>query len=146
LERGEKVDNKSIVLVIIIVLVVIGGLYLFATQNNGNTTLNTTNNSTINTTNNTNQETSNGTNQNNAIQQNNITNVKVSATQAQKIAVDATKDLTGENDTAGTPTLIKWTTNNKHTWVWVVPLTNKATGKTSKMDIDAITGDVILNE
>jgi uncharacterized protein YxeA len=140
------VDNKSIVLVIIIVIVVIGGFYLFATQSNGNTTLNTTNNSTINTTNNTNQETSNGTNQNNAIQQNNITNVKVSANQAQKIAVDAVKDLKGENYTAGTPTLIKWTTNKKHTWVWVVPITNTATGKKGSLDVDAITGDVILNE
>ncbi|HEX7468722.1 MAG TPA: hypothetical protein VF324_09095, partial [Methanobacterium sp.] len=103
-------DNKIIALVIIIILLVIGGLYLFATQNNGNTTLNTTNNSTINTTNNTNQVTSNGTNLNNATTQNNNTNVKVSASQARQIAIDASKDLTGETDTAGTPTLIKWTT------------------------------------
>ncbi len=142
----KNVDNKIIALVIIIILLVIGGLYLFATQNNSNTTLNTTNNSTINITNNTNQVTSNGTNLNNATTQNNNTNVKVSSSQAQQIAIDASKDLTGETDTAGTPTLIKWTTNTKHTWVWKVPLTNTATGKTGLMYIDAITGEVIMNE
>ena len=140
-------DNKIIALIIIIILLVIGGLYLFATQNNSNTTLNTTNNSTINTTNNTNQVTSNGTNLNNATtQNNNNTNVKVSASQARQIAIGASKDLTGETDTAGTPTLIKWTTNTKHTWVWKVPLTNTATGKTDLMYIDATTGEVIMNE
>jgi uncharacterized protein YxeA len=142
----KNVDNKIIALVIIIILLVIGGLYLFATQNNSNTTLNTTNNSTINTTNNTNQVTSNGTNLNNATTQNNNTNVKVSASQARQIAIGASKDLTGETDTAGTPTLIKWTTNTKHTWVWKVPLTNTATGKTGLMYIDAIIGEVIMNE
>ena len=144
----KNVDNKIIALVIIIILLVIGGLYLFATQNNNNnnTTLNNTNNSTISTTNNTNQVNSNGTNLNNATTQNNNTNVKVSSSQARQIAIDTSKDLTGETDTAGTPTLIKWTTNTKHAWVWKVPLTNTATGKTGLMYIDAITGEVIMNE
>ena len=136
-------DNKIIALIIIIVIVVIGGVYFFATQNNGNSTLNTTNNSTINTINNT---PTNGTNQSNNIPNNNTTNVKISAKQAQTIAIGASKDLTGETDTAGTPNLFKWTTNNKHTWVWNVPLTNTATGKTGSMDIDATTGEVIMNE
>ena len=137
-------DNKIIALIIIVILVVIGGLYFFATQSNSNnnTTLNTTNNSTINTT----QTTNNDSIQNNTTQQNNTTNVKISAKQAQQIAIGSVKDLTGENDTAGTPTLFKWTTNNEHTWVWHVPLTNVATGKKGSLDIDAITGNVIMNE
>ncbi len=139
-------DNKIIALIIIVILVVIGGVYFFATQKNNNSTLNYTNNSTINTTNNSTQTTSNITNQGNTTTQNNTTNIKISAKQAQQIAIGTTKDLTGENDTAGTPTLFRWTANNQHTWVWKVPLRNTATGKTGSLDIDAITGEVILNE
>jgi len=139
-------DNKIIALIIIIVLVVIGGVYFFVTQNSSNLTLNTTNNSTINNTTNNTPTTSNGTNQNNITPNNNTTNVKVSAKQAQVIAIGSAKELGGETDTAGTPNLFKWTANNLHTWVWHVPLTNTATGKTSSLDVDAITGEVIMNE
>ena len=134
-------DNKIIALIIIVILVIIGGVYFFATQNNNNSTLNYTNNSTINTTNNSTQTTNQGN-----TTQNTTANIKISSKQAQQIAISSTKDLTGENDTAGTPTLFRWTTNNHHTWVWKVPLTNTATGKTGSLDIDAITGEVILNE
>ena len=139
-------DNKIIALIIIAILIVIGGAYFFISQNNSNSTLNTTNNSTISAANNSTQTTSNVTNQGNTTTQNNTANIKVSARQAQQIAIGATKDLTGKNDTAGTPTLFKWTANNQHTWVWKVPLTNTATGKTGSLNIDAITGEVILNE
>jgi LAS superfamily LD-carboxypeptidase LdcB len=135
-------DNKTIALIIVVILIVIGGVYFFGIQNNSNSTLNTTNNSTNNST----QTNSNITNPNNTTNQNNTANIKISAKQAQQIAIDTTKDITGENDTAGTPSLFKWTANNQHTWVWKVPLTNTATGKTSSLDIDAITGKVILNE
>ncbi len=139
-------DNKILALIVIVILIVIGGFYLFATQNNSNSTSNTTNNSTINTTNNSNQTNSNITNSNNTIIQNNTADIKISAKEAQNIAVDTIKDITGENDTAGTPSLFRWTANNKHTLVWKVPLTDTATGKTGSIDVDAITGNVILNE
>jgi len=55
--------------------------------------------------------------------------------------------LGGENDTAGTPTLFKWTQNKLHTWVWHVPLYDATTKKSAgAMDVDAITGEVIMNE
>jgi hypothetical protein len=139
-------DNKILALIIIVILIVIGGVYFFVTQNNINSTLNTTNNSTINTTNNSTQTNFNITNSNNTTTQNTTANIKISAKKAQNIAVETTKDITGENDTAGTPSLFKWTANNKHTWVWKVPLTNTATGKTGSLNVDAITGNVILNE
>ncbi len=73
--------------------------------------------------------------------------VKISASKAQQIAVGAAEELGGQKVKAGSPTLFKWTANNKHTWVWNVPLTYVSTGKSAGyIYVDAITGTVIMNE
>jgi len=87
-------DNKIIALTIIVLLLVVGGFYILATQNNANTTLNTTNNSTINTTN-TQQNLSNES------QSNFISSSKAKFIAAQYLASDP-KNINYE---AGNPTL-----------------------------------------
>ncbi len=83
----------------------------------------------------------------NATKKNETPDIKISATKAQQIAIGSAQELGGENDTAGTPTLFKWTENNKHTWVWHVPLYDAKTKKSAgAMDVDAMTGVVIMNE
>ncbi len=143
-------DNKIIALIMIILLIVIGGFYVFSTQisANNNTTINNTNNTTqLNTihTNNVNTvKTTNKTNNNN---QNSTTKVKISPKQAQINAVEVEKELTGNDVFAGTPELFKWTTNNKHTWVYNVKLYDVKTKKgVGALYVDAINGEIIMNE
>jgi uncharacterized protein (UPF0333 family) len=143
-------DNKMVALIVIILVLIVGAVYLLA--NTGNTTQNasanttnitgTTNNNTTPTVNN---ETISKTNTTNNTT-NNTANVKISAKQAQQIAVGAEKDLTGKTVTAGTPTLFKWTANNLHTWVWNVPLYDTNGASAGEIDVDAYTGEVIMNE
>ncbi len=141
-------DNKIIGLIVIVLIVIIGAVYILASPGNQNQTLsgNATNvtvadNSHTNTT-----SVSNGTSSQNSTSTNSTANIKVSAKQAQKIAVDSTKELGGQTVTAGTPTLFKWTTNNRHTWVWKVPLFDTNGKSAGSMDVDAYTGEVIMNE
>jgi hypothetical protein len=136
------VDRKIIALIVVVLIVLVLGVYIFATQNTFN---NLTANNTTNTTN-TSQIAVNNNSSNNS-SGNNTTNVKVSAAQAQAIAIGAAKELGGNNDTAGTPTLFKWTQNKLHTWVWNVPLFDAVTKKSDgAMYVDAETGEVIMNE
>jgi hypothetical protein len=133
------VDRKIIALVIIVLIVLVTGVYIFATQNTSNQTINNTTNTT-----NTAQIVAKNTSNSSS---NNTTNVKVSAAQAQAIAIGSAQELGGQNDTAGTPTLFKWTKNNLHTWAWNVPLFDAVTKKSDgSMDVDAETGVVIMNE
>ncbi len=135
-------DNKIIALIVIVLLVAVGAAYVLAIQSPAtNTTVanNTTNNASI--------YTHNETKHSNDTKQSNTTNVKISAAQAQKIAIGAAQELGGGNDTAGTPTLFKWTKNKLHTWAWDVPLFDAVTKKSAgSMDVDAMTGEVIMNE
>jgi hypothetical protein len=134
------VDNKIIALIIIVILVVIAGVYVFATQNSNNSTLNNTNNSSVTTPTQT-------ITTNNSTTNNDTKNVTITAKQAQTIAIGAASELGGQNDTAGTPTLFKWTKNNLHTWAWNVPLFDAVTKKSDgSMDVDAVNGEVIMNE
>lgn len=136
-------DNKIIALIAVIILIIAGGAYILGTQSGPtNTTL-----ATNNTTSNINTTTDNKTGQKNDTKQNSTVNVKISAKEAQKIAIGTAQELGGENDTAGTPTLYKWTKNNLHTWVWNVPLYDAKTKKSAgSLDVDAMTGEVIMNE
>ena len=134
-------DRKIIALIVVVLIVLVLGVYIFAIQN---TTNNLTSNNTTNTT--TSQIVVNNNTSNNS-SGNNTTNVKVSAAQAQSIAIGAAKELGGNNDTAGTPTLFKWTQNKLHTWAWNVPLFDAVTKKSDgSMYVDAETGVVIMNE
>jgi hypothetical protein len=133
-------DNKIIALIIIVVLIVVAGVYVFTTLNTAktNTTLNTTNNTTQIIYHN--QTTHNNT-------QNDTTKVNISAKKAQEIAIGAEEDIMGINATAGTPVLFKWTENNLHTWVWDVPLFDAATQKSlGALYVDAMNGEIIMNE
>jgi hypothetical protein len=139
-------DNKMVALIVIMLVVIVGAVYLLAnpgstTQNASANTTNITNTTNNNTTPTVNNETSS---QNNTT--NNTANVNISAKQAQQIAVNAEKDLTGKTVTAGTPTLFKWTANNRHTWVWNVPLYDTNGTSAGEVDVDAYTGEVIMNE
>jgi len=135
------VDRKIIALIVVVLIVLVLGVYIFAIQN---TTNNLTSNNTTNTT--TSQIVVNNNTSNNS-SGNNTTNVKVSSAQAQAIAIGAAKELGGNNDTAGTPTLFKWTQNKLHTWAWNVPLFDAVTKKNDgSMYVDAETGVVIMNE
>jgi len=138
-------DNKMVALIVIVLVVIVGAVYLLA--NTGNTTQNASANTTnvTNTTNNTTPTVNNETSsQNNT--SNNTVNVTISAKKAQQIAVGAEKDLTGKTVTAGTPTLFKWTANNLHTWVWNVPIYDTNGTSAGEIDVDAYTGEVIMNE
>ena len=140
--KGGEVDvnNKFVALIIIILLIAVGVAYIFGTQSSNS--LNNTPNITT-----TNTSIADNTNQNSNSNTNKTPNVKISAQQAQKIAIEAGEELGGQNDTAGTPTLIKWTANNKHTWVWKVPTYDAQTKQsTGFWYVDAMTGTSILNE
>jgi hypothetical protein len=90
-------DNKLMVLIIIVALFVLGGLYLISTQNNAKTTLNTTNNN-LNTTNN---STNNQENESTQSQSNFI-----SSSQAKSIAANyLASDPKNINLEAGNPSL-----------------------------------------
>ena len=140
--------NKIIALILIISLVLIGGVYLFSTQSsaNDNLTINNTNNTTqINPTHTNNIKTIKTTNNTNNTNQNSTPKVKISPKQAQINAVEAEKELTGNDVFAGKPDLFKWTANNKHTWVYNVNLydTKKSVGA---LYVDAMNGEIIMNE
>ena len=138
-------NNRIVAIIIVILLFAVGVAYIFGTHNSNNNTLNNTTNITNSTP--TSTTNSANTNQNSNTNKNNTPNVKITAQQAQKIAIDSAQELGGENDTAGTPTLIKWTTNNLHTWVWKVPLYDAQTKKSQgTWYVDAITGSSVLNE
>jgi hypothetical protein len=144
------VDNKIIGLIVIVLIVIIGAVYLLANPSNQNqTAINTSNitstgNNTIQS--NATNTSDNGNSSKNNNQTNGTGNIKISSQQAQKIAVDSTKELSGQTVTAGTPTLFKWTANNRHTWVWKVPLFDTNGKSAGSMDVDAYTGEVIMNE
>ena len=144
-------DNKIIVLIVIVLIIIIGAAYLLANPGNQNqTAINTSNitstgNNTIQN-NATNTSVNNGNSSKNNNQTNGTGNIKISAQQAQKIAVGSAKELGGQTVTAGTPTLFKWTANNRHTWVWKVPLFDTKGKSAGSMDVDAYTGEVIMNE
>lgn len=143
-------DNKIIGLIVIVLIVIIGAVYLLANPSNQNqTAINTSNitstgNNTIQS--NATNTSDNGNSSKNNNQTNGTGNIKISSQQAQKIAVDSTKELSGQTVTAGTPTLFKWTANNRHTWVWKVPLFDTNGKSAGSMDVDAYTGEVIMNE
>ncbi len=143
-------DNKIIALIIIILLIVIGGFYVFSTQisaNNNSTINNTNNNTQLNTTHTSDVNTVKTTNKTNNTNQNSTTKVKISPKQAQINAVGAEKELSGNDVFAGTPELFKWTTNNKHTWVYNVNLYDVKTKKSvGALYVDAINGIIIMNE
>lgn len=145
-------DNKIIGLIVIVLIVIIGAVYLLANPSNQNqTAINTSNitstgNNTNIQSNATNTSANNGNSSKNNNQANSTGNIKISSQQAQKIAVDSTKELGGQTVTAGTPTLFKWTANNRHTWVWKVPLFDTKGKSAGSMDVDAYTGEVIMNE
>lgn len=129
---------------IVVVLIIAGGAYYVGTMSNPAT------NTTVvanNTTNDTNYKTQESIDQKNITSKNDTPNIKISAKEAQQIAIGTAQELGGENDTAGTPTLYKWTKNNLHTWAWNVPLYDAKTKKSAgSLDVDAMTGKVIMNE
>ncbi|HML05882.1 MAG TPA: hypothetical protein VK426_08930 [Methanobacterium sp.] len=139
-------DNKIVAVIIIVLLIIIGAAYVLGTQNSNTPDINVNNSS--NTTQDINKAIHDSTKHKNDTKQNTTpTNLKISAAQAQQIAIGAAQELGGENDTAGTPTLFKWTGKTKHTWVWDVPLYDAVTKKSAgSMDVDAMTGEVIMNE
>ena len=138
-------DNKIVAVVIIILLIVVGAAYIMGAQN-FNTPAIAVNNTT-NATQDINKAVHDSNKHENDTKQNTTPNVKISAAQAQQIAIGAAQELGGENDTAGTPKLYKWTVNKLHTWVWDVPLFDAKTKKSAgAMDVDAMTGEVIMNE
>jgi uncharacterized protein YxeA len=147
---GKKMDNKIILLVVIALIVVVGAFY--ALQNNIN--INTTPNISSNTTNTTNitDITHNATEGIHNETEHNYTknetaNVKISAKEAQKIAIEGSTDLGFPAKPHGTPTLFKWTENNRHTWVWKVPLEFLAGNvKYGHIYVDAMNGEIIMNE
>ena len=110
-------NRKMIAVIIIVLVIVMGAVYVFATQNSNVPDLsinNTTDSRDV--VNNASKTVHNQTKNQNATKQNNTAQVKISAAQAQQIAINAAKKLVGENCTAGTSKLFKWTANKKHTW------------------------------
>ncbi len=136
-------DNKIVAVIIVVLLIVIGGAYVLGTQNsNIPVVVNNTTNATKDISKVTHDH---STHKNNTNQTN--TTVKISATQAQKIAVSAAEELGGEKVKAGAPVLFKWTQNKLHTWAWDVPLFYVANGTDAGgLYVDAMTGEVIMNE
>lgn len=142
-------DNKIILLVEIALIVVVGAFY--ALQNNIN--INTTPNISSNTTNTTNITNTTDTREvihketEHNYAKNETANVKISAKEAQKIAIDGSADLGFPAKPHGTPILFKWTENNRHTWVWKVPLEFLAGNvKYGYIYVDAMNGEIIMNE
>jgi len=139
-------DNKIIALIVIILVVIAGAVYILANPCNTNTTQNTSTNTTniTNTTNNSANIIHNQTSRNTT---NETPKVNITAAQAQQIAIAASADLGFPAKPHGTPKLFKWTANKRHTWVWEVPLEfEKGSTKYSSVDVDAYTGEVIMNE
>lgn len=142
-------DNKVIGLIIIILIIVIGGFYVFSqNKDTNNLTINNTNNTTqLNPTQTKNIKTIKTTNNTNNTNQNNTTKVKISPKQAQINAVEVEKEITGNDVFASTPRLFKWTTNNKHTWVYNVNLYDTKSKKSvGALYVDAMNGEIIMNE
>lgn len=133
-------ERKFIILIIIVIIIIAGGAYVMGTQNSSIPAISVNNSTDLTKNPTTTTNTSKNTNQSNP-------SVKISASKAQQIAVGAAEELGGQKVKAGSPTLFKWTANNKHTWVWNVPLTYVSTGKSAGyIYVDAITGTVIMNE
>ncbi len=142
-------NNKIIASIIIILLILIGGIYVFSAQRSAdnNSTINNTNNTTQTNQNQNNINTTKTTNNTNQTDQNSTTKVKISPKQAQINAVGAEKELSGNDVFAGTPHLFMWTTNNKHTWVYKVNLYDVKTKKSvGSLYVDAMNGIIIMNE
>lgn len=140
-------DNKIIALVVIALIIVVGAYYVLANPGNTNKTQDISSNTTniTDTTNNATKLIHNETNHNST--KNDTTQVKISAKEAQKIAIDGSTDLGFPAKAHGTPTLFKWTENNRHTWVWDVPLEFLAGNeKYGSIDVDAMTGEIIMDE
>lgn len=143
-------DKKIILLVAVALLVVVGAFYVLENRGNLNTTLNLSPNTT-NTTNIT-DITHNATEVIHKETEHNYTKnetakVKISAEEAQKIAMEGSADLGFPAKPHGTPTLFKWTENNRHTWVWKVPLEFLAGDvKYGYVYVDAVNGEIIMNE
>lgn len=138
-------DSKIIAIFVVIVIVVAAGAYYLGTMSTPtrNTTV-STNNTTGNATNHQNHDINK---HKNTTKKNETPAVKISASKAQEIAIGSARELGGEDDIAGTPTLFKWTQNKLHTWAWHVPLYDAKTKKSAgALDIDAMTGAVIMNE
>jgi|GEM_PF-2813062 len=143
-------DKKIILLVAVALLVVVGAFYVLENRGNLNTTLNLSPNTT-NTTNitdithNTTEVIHKETEHN--YTKNERAKVKISAKEAQKIAIEGSADLGFPAKPHGTPTLFKWTENNRHTWVWKVPLEFLAGDvKYGYIYVDAMNGEIIMNE
>ena len=141
-------DNKIIALIVIILVVIVGAVYILANPGNTNQTASANNTNITNTTNNSTTSTiTNETSSKSSNNTNSTPNVKISAAQAQKIAVESSEELGGQIVTAGTPTLFKWTANKLHTWVWNVPLYDAKTKKSvGPWYVDAYTGASCMNE
>lgn len=140
-------DNKIITLIVIVIVIAIGAIYVLANPGDNNTTQNDSVNTTniTNTTDNATRIIQNTTNRSDT--KNETPKVNITATQAQKIAIDASADLGFPAKAHGTPTLFRWTANNRHTWVWDVPLEFEAGDqKYGTIYVDAHTGEVIMNE
>jgi hypothetical protein len=135
-------NKKIIVLVVIVLIIVVAAVYILSnlSKTNANQTVsaNTTNNTT---------SVNNQTSSQSISQTNSMPNVTISAEQAQKAAIMASKELGRQTVVAGTPTLIKWTQNDHHTWVWNVQVYDAKTNQSAgEWYVDAYTGKVIINE
>lgn len=142
-------DKKIILLVVIALVVVVGAFYVLEHRGNLNTTLNispnTTNTTNITNTTDTHEVIHKETEHN--YTKNETANVKISAKEAQKIAIEGSADLGFPAKPHGTPTLFKWTENNRHTWVWKVTLEFLAGDvKYGLIYVDAMNGEIIMNE
>lgn len=136
--KGEKMDRKIVLLIVAAIVIIAGVTYVMATQNSSvvnNSTDNTTNIAKTTTKATLHHESSHSNN--NHTKTNDTSQVKISAAQAQKIAVNAIKEDFSETYVAGTPTLYKV----KGTPWWHVPL-NQADGTyVGSLDVNAITGE-----
>jgi cytoskeletal protein RodZ len=109
---GEKIDNKIIAAIIIVLLIVVGAVYVFETQNSSTPINNTTNTSTNDTITQSNATTSTQNTTTNTKKATNTTNnnphVKISAAEAKKLVEQNGQDGgVPSSYKAGTPTLIK---------------------------------------
>ncbi|WP_414469409.1 hypothetical protein [Methanobacterium sp. ACI-7] len=129
-------DNKIVALVIVILLVVVGAAYFMGTQNSNTPVV------ALNSSNGTNKSIDNilhnETKHKNDTKTNNTTNVKISAQQAQQLAVQAMKEDFGFDYKAGKPTLYAV----KETPWWHVPLYDLNGTFEGYVDVNAITGGV----
>lgn len=135
-------NKKIIALAVALVIIVAGAAYVLATQNSNvpNLTVNNSTNDTCNVAQSTSKVTLHNDTRHsssNHTKTNDTSGVKISAAQAQKIAVKAIKDDFGETYTAGTPSLY----TIKGTPWWHVPLNNANGGYVGSLDVNAITGE-----